>query len=156
MNTYVKLIVSIGLCLAVGAISGYFTTSEIQTWYATLNKPTFNPPNWIFAPVWTTLYILMAISFWLVWKSEVSAAVKNKAMLFFIIQLIFNFFWSIIFFSLHQTGFAFVEIIFMWLFIVLSIVSFYPISKTAAYLLLPYLLWVSFATILNFFIWKLN
>lgn len=156
MNNIIKLIICILVCLAVGGISGYFTSTEIPTWYSTINKPSFNPPNWIFGPVWTTLYILMGISFWLIWKSDVSTEVKNKAMLFFAIQLVLNFFWSIIFFSFHQTGFAFIEIIVMWIFILLSILSFYPISKTAAYLLIPYLLWVSFASVLNFAIWKLN
>lgn len=156
MNTYLKLIISIIVCLAVGGISGYLTTSEITTWYATLQKPSFNPPNYLFGPVWTTLYILMAIALWLIWKSDAPEALKNKAMLLFGIQLILNFFWSIIFFSLHQLGFALVEIIAMWVFILLSILAFYPISKTAAFLLIPYLLWVSFASVLNFSIWRLN
>ena len=156
MNTYLKLFISVVICLAIGGVSGYFTASEIPTWYVTLNKPSFNPPNWIFAPVWTTLYFLMGISFWLVWKSNAAAAIKNKAITYFIIQLILNFFWSIIFFSFHQLGIALAEIIILWIFILLSFMAFYPISKPAAYLLLPYLLWVSFATILNFSIWKLN
>lgn len=156
MNTYLKLFISITVCLSVGGISGYLTANEIPTWYATLNKPSFNPPNWIFAPVWTTLYIFMAIALWLVWKSDVSTNIKNTAILVFVIQLVLNFFWSIIFFSLHQLGFALVEIAFMWVFILLCIIKFYPISRTAAYLLIPYLLWVSFASVLNFAIWKLN
>lgn len=156
MNTYLKLFISIVLCLAIGGVSGYFTSSEIQTWYVTLNKPSFNPPNWIFAPVWTTLYFLMGISLWLVWKSNAKPSIKNKAIFFFVIQLILNFFWSIIFFSLHQLGFALAEIILMWIFILISIMAFYPISKIAAYLLIPYLCWVSFASVLNFAIWKLN
>ena len=156
MNTYVKLTISVLACLAVGGISGYLTTSEITTWYATLHKPSFNPPNYLFAPVWTTLYILMAISFWLIWKSDTSKDLKNKAMLFFCIQLALNFFWSIIFFNLHQPGYAFAEIILMWIFIFLSMYAFHPISKTAAYLLIPYLCWVSFAAVLNYSIWQLN
>lgn len=156
MNTYLKLFISVIICMAIGGISGYFTSSEITTWYVTLNKPSFNPPNWIFAPVWTTLYFLMGISFWLIWKSNAQKTIKNKAITFFIIQLVLNFFWSIIFFNLHQLGFALAEILLMWIFIVLTIISFYPISKTAAYLLFPYLLWVSFASILTFSIWKLN
>lgn len=156
MNSIIKLLSSVVICLAIGGISGYFTATEIPTWYSTLNKPSFNPPNWIFAPVWTTLYILMGISFWLIWKSNIGVDIKNKAILFFLVQLILNFFWSIIFFSFHQLGFALIEIMLMWLFILLSILTFYPISKTAAYLLIPYLCWVSFATVLNFAIWKLN
>ena len=156
MNTYIKLLISIVVCVAVGGISGFFTSSEITTWYAALNKPSFNPPNYLFAPVWTTLYVLMGISFWLIWKSDAQLSVKNKAMFVFAIQLILNFFWSIIFFSMHQPGYAFIEIIFLWLFILFSIITFYPISKTAAYLLIPYICWVSFASALNFSIWKLN
>lgn len=156
MNSYLKLFISIFICLAIGGVSGYLTSNEIPTWYMTLNKPSFNPPNWIFAPVWTTLYILMGISFWLVWKSSTEEAVKNRAMVFFIIQLVLNFFWSIIFFSFHQLGFAMIEIVLMWIFILFSIISFYPISKAASYLLIPYICWVSFASVLNFAVWRLN
>jgi len=155
MNASVKLIISILACLAVGGISGYVTASEIPGWYATLQKPSFNPPNWLFGPVWTLLYIMMGIAFWLVWKSDASD-LKQKAMLFFALQLTLNFFWSILFFSFHQTGWAMVEIALLWVFILLCIVSFYPISAIAAYLLVPYLCWVSFASLLNFYIWKLN
>ena len=156
MNTYLKLFISIFICLIIGGLSGYFTVSEISTWYATLNKPSFNPPNWIFSPVWTTLYILMGISFWLIWKNNDNVSLKNRAMLYFVMQLIFNFFWSIIFFKFHQLGFAFIEIILMWIFILFSIISFFPISKAASYLLIPYICWVSFASVLNFSIWRLN
>ena len=155
MNASVKLIISILACLAVGGISGYATASEIPGWYATLQKPSFNPPNWLFGPVWTLLYIMMGIAFSLVWKSDASD-LKQKAMLFFALQLTLNFFWSILFFSFHQTGWAMVEIALLWVFILLCIVSFYPISAIAAYLLVPYLCWVSFASLLNFYIWKLN
>ena len=156
MNSYLKLFISIFICMAVGGISGYLTASEIPGWYMFLNKPGFNPPNWIFAPVWTTLYILMGISFWLVWKSGTEEAIKNRAMLFFMVQLILNFFWSIIFFNFHQLGFAMAEIVLLWIFILFSIISFYPISKAASYLLIPYICWVSFASILNFAVWRLN
>jgi len=156
MNNYIKLFFCVLICLSVGAVSGYFTANEILTWYTTLNKPSFNPPNWIFGPAWTILYIFMAISMWLVWKSDVPSAKKNTAIFIFAIQLILNFFWSILFFSFHQLGFALIEIILLWIFILLSILKFYPISTTAAYLLIPYLLWVSFASVLNFAIWRLN
>ena len=156
MNSFIKLFISIFICMAVGGISGYLTASEIPGWYMSLNKPGFNPPNCIFALVWTTLYILMGISFWMVWKSSAEEAVKNRAMVFFIIQLVLNFFWSIIFFSFHQLGFAMIEIVLMWIFILFSIISFYPISKAASYLLIPYICWVSFASVLNFAVWRLN
>ncbi|MBK9330682.1 MAG: tryptophan-rich sensory protein [Sphingobacteriales bacterium] len=154
MNNYLKAILSIVTCLAVGGISGYITADAIPGWYVTINKPTFNPPNWIFGPVWTTLYIMMGIAFFLIWKSQ--SPLKHKAKLIFAVQLILNFFWSILFFNFHLLGFALIEILCMWLFILLSIISFYPVSKLAAYLLIPYLLWVSFASILNFAIWQLN
>lgn len=156
MNSILKLFISIVVCLSIGGISGFFTSSEIPIWYSTLNKPVFNPPNWIFGPVWTSLYILMGIAFWLIWKSNANIILKKRAMIFFAIQLFLNFWWSILFFGYHQLGFAFVEIILMWAFILLSIVSFYPISKIASYLLIPYICWVSFAAVLNFAIWKLN
>lgn len=154
MPSYLKLILSITVCLAVGGISGFVTANEIPGWYVNISKPSFNPPNWIFGPVWTALYIMMGIAFFLVWKSNVP--VKEKAYLLFGLQLILNFFWSILFFSMHALGVALIEIILMWVCILLTIVSFYPISKPAAYLLIPYLLWVSFASVLNFSIWKLN
>lgn len=154
MNNLLKAVISIVICLAVGGISGYITADAIPGWYVTINKPSFNPPNWIFGPVWTTLYILMGVAFYLIWKS--THPQKNKAMLLFGIQLLLNFFWSIIFFNFHALGFALAEIILLWIFILLSILSFYPISKVASYLLIPYLLWVSFASVLNFSIWQLN
>jgi translocator protein len=151
-----KLIVSILLPLLVGGLSGYFTSPDIQGWYATVNKPSFNPPNWIFAPVWTTLYILMGIALFLVWKSQTDKAVKQTAFILFIVQLTLNFFWSIIFFRLQQPGWAFVEIIAMWLAILFTILWFGKISSLAALLLVPYICWVSFASVLNYAIYKLN
>ncbi|MBI1344506.1 MAG: tryptophan-rich sensory protein [Terrimonas sp.] len=156
MNNTLKLVVSILLPVAVGAISGLFTTSEIPGWYQTIQKPSWNPPNWIFGPVWTTLYLLMGIAQYLVWKSNISAPQKNMALLFFAIQLLLNFFWSFIFFKEHQLGWAFAEIIAMWVFILLTIFAFARINNTAAWLLVPYISWVSFAAILNYSIWQLN
>lgn len=151
-----KLFISILIPLLVGAIAGVFTTSGVDGWYAVANKPLFNPPNWIFAPVWTTLYILMGIALYLVWKSDAAKNIKQTALVLFAVQLTLNFFWSFIFFSLQQTGWALVEIIAMWLVIVATIIWFGKISKTAAWLLVPYICWVSFATVLNYAIWKLN
>lgn len=151
-----KLVASLLLCLSTGALGSVFTASAITTWYSALNKPVFSPPNWVFAPVWTTLYTFMGISLYLVWNSKKSAKVKDRAMMIFLIQLALNFFWSIIFFGAHQPKIAFLEIILMWVFIFLSIRSFAKISKNAAYLLYPYLAWVSFATILNLSIAVLN
>ena len=156
MTNTVKLIIAIAIPVAVGAISGLFTTAEIPGWYQTINKPSWNPPSWIFGPVWTTLYILMGISLFLIWKSDANEHVKKTAISLFAIQLIFNFFWSFIFFKQHQIGWAFAEIIVMWIFILLTIFAFAPINKVAAWLLVPYISWVSFASILNYTIWRLN
>ena len=156
MNKIFKLIISVALPLAVGAVGSYFTIPEISGWYQTINKPSWNPPNWIFGPVWTTLYVLMGIALYLVWKTPNSIGNKTIAVSFFIIQLGLNFFWSVIFFSLHQPGWALVEIILLWIFILLTIFSFSSIHKTASWLLVPYVCWVSFAMILNYAIWQLN
>lgn len=151
-----KLIISILVPLLVGAISGFFTSSGVNGWYATANKPWFNPPNWIFAPVWTALYILMGISLFLVWKSGAEKTIKQTAIILFAIQLALNFFWSFIFFKLQLPGWAFAEIILMWIMIFISILWFGKISSTAAWLLVPYISWVSFASVLNYAVWKLN
>ncbi|MGG9963409.1 TspO/MBR family protein [Ferruginibacter sp. SUN106] len=151
-----KLIISILIPLLVGGISGYFTASGVEGWYAAANKPWFNPPNWIFAPVWTVLYILMGIALYLVWKTETIRAVKQMAIILFAVQLALNFFWSLIFFKLQQPGWAFAEIIAMWVMIVATILWFGKISSTAAWLMVPYICWVSFASVLNYAIWKLN
>jgi translocator protein len=156
MRKILKLIISIAVPLAVGSVSGLFTVSEISGWYQTINKPSWNPPSWIFAPVWTTLYIMMGIALYLVWTAEVKPAMKKTAIAFFVIQLVFNFFWSFIFFKQHQIGLAFVEIFVMFVFILMTIFSFARINKAAAWLLVPYISWVSFATILTYTIWQLN
>ena len=148
-----KLILSIGICLLAGGLGTIFTTSAIPSWYATLNKPPFSPPNWIFAPVWTTLYILMGIALYLVLsaKGKVQSAVTV-----FGIQLVLNASWSIIFFGMRNPILALVDIAALWVAIVLTIKSFYKINKLAGNLLLPYLVWVTFASILNLSIVLLN
>ena len=151
-----KLIISILIPLVVGSVAGYFTTAGVNGWYAAAAKPSFNPPNWIFAPVWTTLYILMGIALYLVWKHEADKEVKQTALILFAVQLTLNFFWSFIFFSLQQTGWAMAEIMVMWVAILFTILWFGKISPAAAWLLVPYICWVSFATVLNYSIWKLN
>ena len=155
MNQYLKLTLCILLTLAVGGAGGFATASSIGTWYATLNKPFFNPPNYLFGPVWTTLYILMGISFFMILQAP-STPFRKKAIRIFYIQLFFNFWWSFIFFKFHLLGFAFVEICLMWLSILSMILVYHKINKTAAYLQIPYLLWVSFATVLNASLWWLN
>ena len=152
---YPKLALSILISLSAGAIGSVFTASSIPTWYSTLTKPFFNPPNWIFAPVWTTLYILIGISFYLILVSK-SKINKNRAIQIFIIQLILNTLWSIIFFGLKSPEIALLEIFLLWVSILLTIKYFYRISKLSSYLLYPYLAWVSFATILTIAISILN
>ena len=156
MKDFFKLLGLIIVCELVGLLGTPFTINSIPTWYATLNKPFFSPPNWIFGPVWTLLYFLMGVSFYLIlkkgWKKK---SVKN-ATKFFIAQLVVNFFWSPIFFGLRSPLLGLITIVLMWMLIVLTIKKFYPLSKLAAYLLIPYLLWVSFATILNASILFLN
>ena len=152
---WLKLIVSLALPQLAGIIGSLFTVKSIPTWYAALNKPAFNPPNWIFGPVWISLYILMGISFYIVWiKSDSSNF--NLLLTVFIFQLTLNALWSIIFFGLKSPGFALPEIVFLWVSILLCIIYFFPVSKFASILLVPYILWVSFASVLNFYIWKLN
>jgi translocator protein len=144
----VKLIASIILPLGLGAIAGIFTSQSVPYWYETLNRPIFNPPNWIFGPVWTSLYILMGISLFLIWKQKVSNE-RNMAILAFLIQLLFNFGWSFIFFYFKMIGLALIEIILLWISIVIMLVLFYKIKPLASYLNVPYLLWVTFAAVLN-------
>lgn len=144
-----KLILSVGICLGVGVVGSLFTVNAIPTWYATLNKPIFSPPNWVFGPVWTTLYILMGISLYLVW-------LKKKIPSIFWVQLILNVIWSIIFFGLKNPALAFVDVVALWVSIFLTMKAFSKINKLAGNLLIPYLVWVSFASILNLFIIFLN
>lgn len=153
----VKLILSIGLCLGAGILGSFFTISAIPNWYVTLNKPSFSPPNYLFAPVWTILYILMGISLYLVWKKKnPSTSLRTGVPAVFWIQLILNASWSIIFFGMRNPALALVDIIVLWIVILLTIKSFYKINKFAGQLLFPYLVWVSFASILNLAIILLN
>ena len=156
LTTIIKFIVAIGVCQLAGFVGSLFTTPSIPTWYASLQKPSFNPPNWIFSPVWTTLFVLMGISAFIVWNKGLDRKGVKAALLLFIIQLVLNMLWSYLFFTLHSPLYAFVEIIILWLAILLTMLKFFPISRAAGYLLLPYMLWVSFAAVLNFTIFRLN
>ncbi|RTL60835.1 MAG: tryptophan-rich sensory protein [Sphingobacteriales bacterium] len=156
MSNTLKLITALAIPLIIGLSGGAFTAAEIPNWYAKLNKPAWQPPNWLFGPVWTTLYVLMGIALYLVWKSDVTQSIKQTAFILFAVQLTLNFFWSIIFFNQHQVGWAIAEIIVLWVFILFTIFSFSKINNTAAWLLVPYISWVSFASLLNYTIWKLN
>jgi translocator protein len=150
-----KLIICIVLCLLVGGISGGLTASSIPTWYLTINKPSWNPPNWIFGPVWTMLYVFMGIALARLWDSP-SSAVKTTAIVLFGAQLVLNFMWSVIFFNWHTMGIAFAEIILLWGVLLTCIFTFAKIDNTSAWLFVPYISWVSFASILNFAVWQLN
>lgn len=150
-----KLVVSIILCQIAGLLGALFTTPAIPTWYATLQKPFFNPPNWIFSPVWISLFILMGISLFFVWRRTDHPKFKI-AFFFFFVQLIFNVLWSIAFFGLKSPLLGLIDIILLWTTILLTLLNFLKISKFAGVLLIPYLLWVSFATLLNFSLWILN
>lgn len=149
-------LISLLITFAIGIVASLFTTPQIQGWYASLQKPSFNPPNWLFAPVWTTLYIMIAIAAYLVWKrrNDVPAYLSTRRVYFW--QLLLNFSWSIIFFGLHQILTALIVIFLLWLSIIATMFAFNRFSKTACWLLLPYLLWVSFAAALNFSIYVLN
>ncbi|MBW3022657.1 tryptophan-rich sensory protein [Candidatus Woesearchaeota archaeon] len=152
----IMLVISLAVCQLAGFIGSIFNVSSIPTWYETLNKPSFNPPNWIFAPVWTTLFVLMGISLYLVWSKGLKKKGVKSAVYVFGGQLALNTLWSILFFGLRSPTLAFVEIIILWLAILWTIIKFYKISKTAAYLLIPYIAWVSFAVLLNFVFVLLN
>ena len=155
MNKFIKLALCITVPLLIGGISGFATATSINDWYVSINKPSFNPPNYLFGPVWTTLYILMGISFFMILQSPANEF-RKKAVTIFCIQLFLNFWWSFIFFKFQLLGLAFIEIILIWISIITMITLFYKINKTASLLQIPYLLWVSFASVLNGSIWFLN
>ncbi len=151
-----KFVVSICVPLLAGVIGSLFTVSSISTWYLTIQKPSLNPPAWVFGPVWTALFVLMGIAVFLVWKKRLASFGVKKALGIFIFQLIINVLWSAVFFGLQNPGGAFLVIILLWLAIVATIFNFAKISRAAAWLLAPYILWVTFASYLNYSIWMLN
>ena len=155
-NNILNLVITILVSELAGIIGSIFTISSVSSWYLTLIKPSLNPPSAIFGPVWTTLYALMGIAAFLILRKGLARKDVKVALGIFLIQLVLNMFWSIIFFGLHSPGIALVEIIFLWSTILVTIIVFNKISKVAAYLLLPYILWVSFAIYLNYSIWLLN
>ncbi|HBI01682.1 MAG TPA: tryptophan-rich sensory protein [Flavobacterium sp.] len=157
MSKIVKIAIAVAICLGVGYGSSLVTQSSITTWYPTINKPSFNPPNEVFAPVWTILYVMMGVSAGLIWsKMEAVPILVKKALWVFMIQLILNALWSFLFFGLQNSFLALVEIMLLWLMIFETIKLFKPIDALASKLMIPYLLWVSFAMILNGSIWWLN
>lgn len=148
-----KLGLSILLTQGAGGIGAIATTPKIASWYSSLIKPTFSPPNWLFGPVWTILFLMMGVAFYLVWTKEKRHVLP---MVIFGTQLVLNVLWSFLFFGAESPGLAFVEIIALWIAIAATILAFEKVSKTAAWLLVPYLFWVSFASVLNAAIFQLN
>jgi benzodiazapine receptor len=151
-----KLAISVIICLIPGFLGAMINAKAIPTWYAFINKPSFAPPNWVFAPVWTALYVMMGIALFLVWRQGLDQAGVKVALVVFVIQLVLNGLWTPVFFGLRSPLAGLVIIVLMWIAILVTIVKFYPISRTAAFLLIPYLAWVSFATLLNASFYTLN
>jgi len=149
------LVLLVGLCLGVGGLGGAVTAESVTTWYATLNKPSFNPPNWIFGPVWTALYILMGVAAWRVWRAADRDTARGPLAVF-ALQLAVNLGWSVAFFGLRNPGLAVVVILALDLLVLATALMFRRIDRLAAWLLVPYLAWISFATLLNVTIWRLN
>lgn len=150
-----KLVTSLLICQMAGFLGSLFTTPAIPQWYAGLNKPPFTPPNWIFSPAWITLFVLMGLSLFLVWQRKGQPYVR-AAFIFFFIQLTLNVLWSIAFFGLKSPLLGLIDILLLWMAILLTILTFFKVSRWAGLLLIPYLLWVSFAAVLNYYLWTLN
>jgi len=152
MTNPLALLTSLLLCFAAASTGGFVSMGD---WYLTLNKPSWNPPGWVFGPVWTLLYTMMAIAAWLVWRKG-GFAQQRRPLTLFAVQLLLNALWTPLFFGLHMLGLAFVDIILMWIAILATILAFRKVSPAAAWLLVPYLLWVTFAAILNATLWWMN
>ena len=148
----ITLIAWLAICFAAAATGVFVTMGQ---WFADLNKPSWNPPSWLFGPVWTLLYIAMAVAAWLVWRTG-GWKLRTPALALFMLQWLLNALWTPLFFGLHRIDLALIDITLMWLAIAATIAAFYRISKSSAYLLIPYLAWVTFATALNFAIWRIN
>jgi tryptophan-rich sensory protein len=145
-------IAAFGLTFGAAFVGSRFRVDE---WYTELKKPSWNPPNWVFGPVWSLIYLLIAISAWLVWKNEGFLTVV-LASIVFLLQIVLNAAWSWLFFGLHEVGYAFIEIVILWMAILVNIILFWKIYPPSGILLLPYLAWVTFASVLNYTIWRLN
>lgn len=156
LKNILTLVLSIAVCQGAGLIGIVFTVSSIENWYNLLNQPSFRPPNWLFGPVWTILYSLMGISLYWIWTAGTKKKEVRDALKLFAVHLILNTSWSIVFFGMHNIPLSLVNIIALWVLIVIVMIKFYKIDKRASLILLPYLAWVSFATILNFAIVLLN
>lgn len=155
-KTLIKLIVSLVICQAAGGVGAIFTSSAIREWYSHIQKPSFTPPNWLFGPVWTVLYILMGISLFLVWNVDDLSGIRKKALMAFAVHLGLNVAWSFCFFYLRNPLAGLLEIIALWLSIGIFMILFYQVRPAAMYLQIPYLLWTTFAAALNYSLWRLN
>ncbi len=153
---YPKLAASFAVCFLAALIGSVFTAGAIPTWYANLAKPEFTPPGWLFGPAWTVLYILMAIAAYIVWEKGLDKPGVRTALAAFLVQLALNALWSIIFFGLRSPAGAFAEVVVLWLAILVTMILFFRVSKAAGWLFVPYILWVSFAAVLNFTLWIMN
>lgn len=152
---WLPLALFIALCFGAAFIGGLFTSASVDGWYRTLPKPAWTPPGWIFGPVWTLLYLAMAIAAWLVWRQRAFSNV-SVALSLFVAQLVLNVAWSAVFFGLQSPGLAFVNIVLLWGTIVSTMITFWRITATSGWLFVPYILWVTFAAALNFSIWRMN
>ena len=152
-NQWLVLAGLIILCLVTGMIGGMVSAAAIEDWYRTLAKPSWNPPDWVFGPVWTALYVMMAVAAWLVWRTRDRV---RPALILFFVQLALNLLWSLLFFGARSPGLALVEVVFLWTSVLLTMLAFFGRQTTAGWLFVPYLAWVSFAAILNFAIWSMN
>lgn len=152
----IKISISVGLCLLIGFIASLATQTTVESWYPTLEKPIFNPPSWVFGPVWGLMYVIMGVAAGIVWSKGFYHKWVKTALYHFLLQLILNGAWSLIFFGLMEPFWALLDIIALFILLVFTIKWFRVVSDTAAYLLFPYALWVLFAAALNFEIWRLN
>lgn len=155
LSVWLGLAVSIAICFSAAGLGSLFTDPEIGGWYARISKPSWTPPNRVFGPVWSTLYLMMAVAAWLVWKDKGFAGAALPLTLF-AVQLVFNTLWSILFFGMHNIGLALLDIILLWVAILLTLLAFWRVQTWAGALMLPYLLWVTYASALNYSIWKMN
>lgn len=155
-KTFTRILIAVIVCLGIGFMASFATQSSVNDWYVTLNKPSFNPPNWVFAPVWTILYILMGVAAGMVWARGFYHKWVKTALYHFGFQLVFNALWSIVFFGFKQPFWALLVILTLLVLIILTIKWFKVVSTTAAWLMVPYLIWICFATLLNYEIWVLN
>jgi len=151
----IKVVISILIAQAAGLIGSVFTASNVRGWYTTIARPSWNPPSWVFGPVWTALFTLMGIASYIIWKHR-DLPYARAALVFYVIQLILNVLWSIFFFGLKNPGLAFVEILILLALIIVTTVLFWKVKPVAGALMLPYIAWVSFASYLNYTIWRLN